>query len=247
MGDPFAGRIYVVTGCSKGIGKYLTKELIDKGAVVHGVARTKKALEALKQDFRDQFTFTACDLATEDCVDRVVSDVSGLHGTPYGLINNAGAGAYGDPLQLGYETYEKLTRLLYLAPVKLTLSLAPKMIEKGEGVIVNVITLGIASHIKGLEAYLAPKHALHRFTRDLRDYLNPKGIRVIAVYPGVTKTDFFKGQGLSEFLNEMLKNPITKAATAEPEDVAKAIIKAIEKGKERITVPSFSKVLLIKT
>ena len=243
--EKFKGRTYVVTGCSKGIGYHVALELMKRGATVHGVARTERALRELKERFNGKFTYTACDLTTDECVDQVVTDVKELHGWAYGLINNAGAGALGNPLELGPETYEKLTKLLYIAPIKLTLELAPLMIEHGEGVIVNVITLGIASHIKGLEAYLAPKHALHRFSKDLRDYLTPKGVKVITVYPPATRTDFFKGRGLQDFYCRMSSSPFTRWSIASPEEVAEAIIKAIEVGKEVVTVPRVARVLLI--
>ncbi len=243
--ERFEGRTYVVTGCSKGIGYHVALELMKRGAVVHGVARTERALRSLKERFDGRFTYTACDLTTDECVDRVVTDVKELHGGAYGLINNAGAGALGDPLVLGSEVFERLTKLLYLTPVKLTLRVVPWMIKRGEGVVVNVITLGIATHIRGLEAYLAPKHALHRFSKDLRDYLSPRGVKVITVYPPATRTDFFKGFGLQEFYRRMMSNPLTRWSIASPERVAKAIIKAIEAGEEVVTVPSFARILLI--
>ncbi len=243
--EKFKERTYVVTGCSRGIGYHVALGLMKHGAVVHGVARTEQALRSLKERFSGKFTYTACDLTTDECVDRVVADVKELHGWAYGLINNAGAGALGNPLELGPEVFEKLTKLLYLTPVKLALRLVPWMIERGEGVVVNVITLGIATHIRGLEAYLAPKHALHRFSKDLRDYLNPRGVKVITVYPPATRTDFFKGPGLQEFYRRMSLNPLTKWSIASPERVAEAIIKAIEAGKEVVTVPRLTRALLI--
>ncbi len=244
-GEKFKGRTYVVTGCSKGIGYHVALGLMRRGATVHGVARTEQALKSLKERFGGKFTYTACDLTTDECVNRVVTDVKELHGGAYGLINNAGAGALGDPLELGPEVFERLTKLLYLTPVKLTLRLAPWMIERGEGVVVNVITLGIATHIRGLEAYLAPKHALHRFSKDLRDYLSPRGVRVITVYPPVTRTSFFEGHGLREFYRRMSSNPLTRWGITSPERVAEAIIEAIEAGKEVVTVPRLARALLI--
>ena len=243
--ERFEGRTYVVTGCSKGIGYHVALELMKRGAVVHGVARTERALRSLRERFDGRFTYTACDLTTDECVDRVVTDVKELHGGAYGLINNAGVGALGDPLVLGPEVFERLTKLLYLAPVKLTLRVVPWMIKRGEGVVVNVVTLGIATHIRGLEAYLAPKHALHRFSKDLRDYLSPRGVKVITVYPPATRTDFFKGFGLQEFYRRMVSNPIIRWSIASPGRVAEAIIKAIEAGKEVVAVPSLARILLV--
>lgn len=243
--EKFEGRTYVVTGCSRGIGHHVALGLMKRGAAVHGVARTEQALRSLKERFGRRFTYTACDLTTDECVDRVVTDVRELHGSAYGLINNAGAGVMSDPLVLGPEVFERLAKLLYLAPVKLTLRLVPWMVERGEGVVVNVITLGIATHIRGLEAYLAPKHALHRFSKDLRDYLSPKGVKVITAYPPVTRTDFFKGRGLQEFYRKMSSNPLTRWSITSPERVAEAIIKAIEAGKEVVTVPRLARVLLM--
>jgi len=243
--EKFKGRTYVLTGCSKGIGYHVALMLMERGAVVHGVARTKEALKRLRERFSNKFTYTACDLTDDECVDRVVKDVRELYGGPYGLINNAGAGALGNPLELGPKVFDRLVKLLYLAPVKLTLKLVPWMIKRKEGVVVNLITLGIATHIKGLEAYLAPKHALHRFSKDLRDYLRPKGVSVITVYPPATRTDFFKGQGLQEFYHKIISNPFIRWSTASPEKIAEEIINAIKVGKEVVVVPRIARVLLV--
>ncbi len=245
MGNPFSGRVYVVTGASKGIGRCLTLKLIERGAVVHGVARSLSILEDMRRGLRDSFTYTSCDLSISECVDRVVDDVLRIHGVPYGLVNNAGAGALGNPFKLGYEVFERMTKLLYLAPVKLSLRFGELMAGRGEGVIVNVITLGICIHVRGLEAYLAPKHALHRFTKDLRDYLRGSGVKVISVYPSATRTDFFKGLGLEDAFKHASSNPVLSKLILKPEAVADSIIKAIEGGAEVVAIPKILRLALI--
>jgi len=246
LGDPLGGRAYVVTGASRGIGRCLTELLIREGAVVHGVARSEGLLRGIAAEHPKSFTYTACDLTSESCVDRVVEDVLRVWGRPYGLVNNAGVGVLGNPLELGYGVFERLAKLLYLAPVKLSLAFGRLMAEAGEGVIVNVITLGVATHIKGMEAYLAPKHALHRFTKDLRDYLRPRGVRVVAVYPSVTATDFFRSGRLRDAYERVARNPIARAFICRPEDVASAIIKALKKGGEVVVVPPYLRPALVR-
>ncbi len=235
----------MVTGASRGIGRCLTELLIREGAVVHGVARSENLLENIAGRHPGSFTYTACDLTDDSCVDRVVEDVLRAWGRPYGLVNNAGVGALGNPLELGYGVFERLAKLLYLAPVKLSLRLGRLMAEAGEGVIVNVITLGIAIHIKGMEAYLAPKHALHRFTKDLRDYLSPKGVNVIAVYPSITSTDFFRHGGLGKAYERVVRNPVGRAIVCRPEDIASAVIKALKKGSNVVVVPSYLRAAIL--
>ncbi len=239
--DKFHNKLYVVTGCSRGIGKYIVYELIRRGALVHGIARSRDALEELKVRFgEDKFTYTVCDLAESSCLKRIVSNVTSRSIPIYGLINNAGVGAMGNPLELGYDVYEYLTRLLYLAPVRLCIEFGKIMAARDEGVIVNVITLAIATHIRGLEVYIAPKHALHRFTEDLRKYLKPHGVLVISVYPSLTETNFFKVKELERLYGEFKRNVFTRITISKPEKVAKAIVDAIEKGKERVFIPWFA-------
>ncbi len=241
----FAGRVYVVTGCSRGVGRSLTSELLRRGAVVHGVARSEDVLEGMVKGFGGRFTYTSCDLSTDECVDRVVRDVEVLYGGVYGLINNAGAGALGNPLELGPAVIEGLTKLLYLSPVKLTLRLVPSMLRRGEGVVVNVISLGIVTHIDGLEAYLAPKHALHRFSKDLRRYLRGSGVKVITVYPSVIETRFFSDVGLRDFYLRFSSNPLSRWFVVRPEKVASEVMKAIEGGREVVAVPRAARILLL--
>ena len=239
--DKFRDKLYVVTGCSRGIGKYIVYELIRRGALVHGIARSGSALEEMKVRFgEDKFTYTICNLAESSCLERIVSNVTSKSIPIYGLINNAGMGAMGNPLELGYNVYEYLTRLLYLAPVRLCIEFGKIMTARGEGVIVNVITLAIITHIRGLEVYVAPKHALHRFTEDLRKYLKPHGILVVSVYPSLIETDFFKVKELERLYDKFRRNVFTRITISKPEKVAKAIVDAIEKGKERVFIPWFT-------
>ena len=122
----------------------------------------------------------------------------------------------------------------FVAPIALTRRLLPLM-RRGSTV-VNVVTGGIHVLMAGLPAYGASKIALHYATEAMRRELRERGVRLVAVYPGYVATAFHERAGSA---------PARFARPVPPERVARAILDAVERGRERVYVPGYVALLRV--
>ncbi|EHR78082.1 oxidoreductase [Thermococcus litoralis DSM 5473] len=216
----------VVTGASRGIGRLLVERLIKKGYQVVGIARSREALEELKARFGDSFEYVVQDLAQNGAEREVKKALERLGVDKVDLlINNAGFAVKKPLLEHGEEELQKLFRVLTISPVLMTKELLPLM-QSGSKVV--MVLSGVAFvRTPEIPAYGAAKAALHYLSLTLSEELRENGIKVIRVYPKQVATPFWD------------KTP--KGAIS-PEQVADAIIKAIENGREEVFVPGYIKV-----
>jgi len=216
----------VVTGASRGIGRLLVERLIKKGYQVVGIARSREALEELKARFGGSFEYVVLDLAQNGAEREVKKALEELGVDKVDLlINNAGFAIKKPLLEHGEEELQKLFRVLTISPVLMTKELLPLM-QSGSKVV--MVLSGVAFvRTPEMSAYGAAKAALHYLSLTLSEELRENGIKVIRIYPKQVATPFWD------------KTP--KGAIS-PEQVADAIIKAIENGREEVFVPGYIKV-----
>ncbi|WP_175059104.1 SDR family oxidoreductase [Thermococcus sp. 2319x1] len=216
----------VVTGASKGIGRLLVERLIKKGYQVVGIARSREALEELKARFGDSFEYVVQDLAKENAEKDVKEALEDLGVNRVDLlINNAGFAVKKPLLEHNEEDLQKLFRVLAISPVLMTKELLPFMHRGGK--VVMVISGVAFVRTPEIPAYGAAKAALHYLSLTLSEELREKGIKVIRVYPRQVATPFWDK---------------TPKGAIPPEQVADAIMRAIEKEKEEVFVPGYIKV-----
>ncbi|MCS7108983.1 MAG: SDR family NAD(P)-dependent oxidoreductase [Sulfolobales archaeon] len=224
----------VITGASSGIGRALSENILkykEKAKVV-GVGRNSEALRELKSVYGERFEYVIADLTDMSDVYRVVNSVVDFLGTVDVLVNNAGFGVYKELLNHSDEDIYNLLKVNFIAPIILSRELV-KYMNRGS-VIVNVLTAGIYVLMRKLPIYGASKFGLHYVTNVMRHELKDKGIKVISVFPGIINTEFHKRAGI---------NYIRGGASAD--SVAKAIIKAIERGGKEVYVPGYLRILKI--
>jgi len=141
------------------------------------------------------------------------------------LVNNAGFGVYGRVLQHRDEDLISITMVNFLAPLILTKRLLEKM---GRGsTVVFVVTAGIHVLMSELPVYGAVKLALHYVVEDLRAELEERGVRVLAVYPGLVRTEFHRRAGRNV------------EGGVDPAKVAREVVHAISEGRKRLYVPRY--------
>lgn len=219
----------LVTGATGGIGRLLVRALIEKGFHVVGVGRRKERLEELKS--LGNFSYIVADLS-EPNVARKIADSLGEFGVKRldVLVNNAGYAIRKPLLDHTDEELENLFKVNALAPVELTRELLPLL---GEGSTVVFVISGVAFvNVPELPSYCAAKGALHYLTVNLERELKDRGIQVMRVYPKQVKTEFFTRNNM----------PYPKGSI-EPEDVVKAIMRGLEKGKREVFVPGYLKLI----
>lgn len=200
-----AGKRILLTGASSGIGEAAAEQFARAGATVVVVARRQDLLDALAERITGaggEALSIPCDVSDMDAVDALVADVEKRLGGIDILINNAGR-SIRRPLAESLERWHDVERTMvlnYYAPLRLIRGLAPGMIERGDGHIINVSTWGVLSEASPLFAvYNASKAALSTVSRVVETEWGDKGVHSTTLYyplvatPMIAPTKAYKG------------------------------------------------------
>ena len=238
------GRNVIVTGCSTGIGKELTVQLVKKfGCNVMGVARNQQKLDALKQELGDKFDYRRFDISDE----KQWFDFSEeMRRTGYEvgvLINNAGMiqefSQYSD---MSIETVRKIVDTNFNSVIFGVAAFLPQIKKSKFGYIVNISSASAILPVCGETVYSATKGAVKAFSESLAQDLSGFGIGVSCVMPGPVKTDLYKtreeGDGNAKKDYELVEKIGITAQTA-----ANRIIKAMRKRKRRVLIDTVARLM----
>jgi NAD(P)-dependent dehydrogenase (short-subunit alcohol dehydrogenase family) len=199
------GKRILITGASSGIGEAAAEQFASHGAIVVVVARRQDPLDALAERITTAggtAMSIPCDLSDMDAVDALVADVEKRIGGVDILINNA-ARSIRRPLAESLERWHDVERTMvlnYYAPLRLIRGLAPGMLERGDGHIINVTTAGVMAEASPLfSMYKASKAALSAVSRIVETEWGPKGVHSTTLYyplvatPMITPTKAYDG------------------------------------------------------
>ena len=226
------GKIALVTGGTKGIGKAIADRLHQAGATVIITARKYPG----DADLKHHFIKTDLTLASETA--RVIGEIHDKFGSIDILINNMGGSTSpsGGFSVLTDQHWENDIQLNLLAPVRIDRAVLPQMLNQKSGVIIHISSIsGISPLYESLGAYAVAKAALINYSKSLSKEVTPKGVRVLTVSPGMVKTDTMDAflQSLAEsagtsveeitqnLMNSLGGIPMGRMAT--PEDVAELV------------------------
>ena len=196
----------LITGASSGIGKDLAKEFAKKGLDLVIVARTEKKLVALKDkieaDYGVDVQVLALDLATADAPQSLMDalESKGLVDKIGVLVNNAGFGGNGLFQDQDEKSVEQMLQLNVTNLTMITRKMLPHLIAKNRGYVMNVSSVFglLTSPIETV--YCATKNYVTAFTLGLEHELASTGVKVCALSPGPTVTEFIEVAGLNESL-----------------------------------------------
>jgi len=223
-------RIAVVTGASSGIGEATARELSRNGWHCILLARRADELERIAREVGGEWE--VCDVSDRAQVDEVAARVLGRHAAIGLLVNNAGIAARGSFLDIDAELVERVTDVNYLGGVWCLRAFAPGLLRGAPSHVVNLVSVAGTVAFAPAGAYAASKHAQLAFSRSSAALLRPKGIQVHTVMPGFVETEGFPQR--AKLRSRMLKRYVIEA-----DDVARAVVRAVEKGKAEVTVPWF--------
>ncbi|MCZ0727380.1 SDR family oxidoreductase [Mycolicibacterium iranicum] len=188
------GKRVLLTGASSGIGEAAAEKLARRGAVVVAVARRQELLDELVTRITDaggQARAHACDLSDLDAVDELVATVDKELGGIDILVNNAGR-SIRRPLEESLDRWHDVERTMvlnYYGPLRLIRGLAPGMLERGDGHIINVSTWGVKTESPPLfGVYNASKAALSSISRIIETEWADRGVNSTALYYPLVKT-----------------------------------------------------------
>lgn len=218
------GKVCIVTGGSRGIGKAISQVFAQNGAVVYATATREGSVEEWSNEFnkdvRGEVRSFYFDVSDEKAVRNAVIQIKKACGHIDGLVNNAGVEFNELIGMISHENMEKMFSVNVYGTINI-LQIVSRIMgrqEKG-GSIVNIASMTALRGSKGQMVYSATKGAVISLTKSAAKELADKSIRVNAIAPGLTNTDMMK-QADPVKLQERINN-ICMGRLAEPEDIAK--------------------------
>ena len=206
-------KIAVVTGISKGIGFHVTNELLQQGAKVFGLGRNNNEIT------HPNYQFIPCDVRNFEEVENAFTEIYAITNNQiHILVNNAGLGYFGFLEELKNEHWHEMfdtnvNGIFYCCKMALQ-----KMKKQEYGHIINIASTAALEGMAQVSGYCASKWAVKGLSESLFREVRDFKIKVTCIYPGSTKTDFFRNNENLQPNDNMLM----------PEDIAKAITQAMQ-------------------
>ena len=211
------GKVALVTGASRGIGKAIAAELAASGAKVMINSRKQDGLEQARADMTGEVEIHAANAGDEGAGERVINATLERFGQLDILVNNAATNPYyGPTLGVDEPRYDKTFQVNLKAPIFWCQAAYEHAFEERPGVIINIASVGGLRTDAALGIYNLTKAALIHFTRQLAGEIGPT--RVVGIAPGLVKTDF--AAVLVENFGDALAKRMPTRRLGEPEDIA---------------------------
>jgi hypothetical protein len=226
-------RIAVITGGSSGIGAALAHELTRKGWRCVMLARDQERLARVAKELGAEAE--PCDVADRGQVDDAAARIAERHDAIHLLVNNAGFTKRKSFLESTPDEIESLVRTNYLGSVWALRAFLPLLEAGRPSDVVNVASVAGTFAHGASGPYAAAKHAQLAFSRATTVELGPLGIRVHTVNPGPVETPGFPQRSL-------LERPILRHVVLTPEQVAHAIVRAVERNRAEVVLPRYLRV-----
>lgn len=226
----------LITGAADGIGKALAHEFAKaKNTCLSLVDINGDGLAAVAVALSSETQYITANLGDPKAVEGLLSEAENGFGPVDVLINNAGIMRVGRMHQMDIKTADLMLQLDLLTPLRLTHYALTSMLERKQGVVVNVASMAGITVTPGCAYYGAVKAGLGHATESLKIELKDTGVSAISVYPGPVETALEKGARAEieeSFATKVL--PVGKPAT-----LAKLIRKAVERGEsDKIIYPA---------
>lgn len=224
-------KIALVTGATSGIGWATAVALAQLGYQIIATGRRQKRLQDLQKEIANEgvdILTLNFDVRDQAAVQEAMNTLPDNWKKIDVLINNAGNAHGLDPIQTGsLEDWDAMIDINVKGLLYVSKEIIPGMVERNSGTIVNIGSIAGKEVYPMGNVYCASKHAVDALTKGMRMDLNPHGIRVIGVHPGLVETEFslvrFKGdESRSKAVYKGLQ-PLT------PEDIAETIAFAVSR------------------
>lgn len=204
----FDHQVALVTGASAGIGRAYCEWLARAGASIVAVARREDRLVELREQLGRRYGTRVipivCDLSRPDASAVIQAELQALGLEIDVLVNNAGYGVPGKYLSNDWQRHQDFHQVMTTAVARLCSEFLPGMIERGNGVVINIASVaGFLPGTSGHTLYAASKAWLINFSESLAFEYSADGIRVCAVCPGFTYSEFHDVTGTRELVSRL--------------------------------------------
>ena len=214
------GRVVLITGAGRGIGRALAHAFAAAGAKVALLGKTKKNLLEVQRELKDSGAPTvvlAADVSDEGAVSRAVAAAEQELGPVDVLVNNAGIFAMAPVEKMDTLVFDRILAVNLRGPFLMCRALLPGMKSRKRGHIVNISSTAGRRGFAGGGAYCASKFGLAGLTEAMRYEARASNVRVTCVYPSTVNTDFVKKAGMD----------LAPERAIQPEDVANAVVSLV--------------------
>jgi NAD(P)-dependent dehydrogenase (short-subunit alcohol dehydrogenase family) len=224
---PLAGRVALVTGASRGIGRAVALALGAAGAAVACCARSAEQLEttatAVSRSGGRARGFRL-DVTRRNEIDAVVADIGAALGPIDILVNNAGITLDKRSVEVTDEEWDDVLATNLTSTFKLARAVAPGMMEQRRGKIINIGSMYGKIGVPRYAAYCASKAAVEALTRSLAVEWARHGIQVNCLAPGYVNTDIPREAMADEKLRTLFLSRVPARRIGEPEEVATLVV-----------------------
>jgi len=186
------GKWCFITGGGKGIGKAIAETFAAEGGNIALVARSKDSLEEAakicKEKGAPEVETLSCDLMDSASLNETVKKFMSSHKHCDVLVNCAGMMGSGSPTEGDDSQWQACIALNLLAPMFLTKAFAPSMVEKKEGIIINICSIAGLEPMKATPVYAASKWGLRGWSLSCYEALRLEKVKVVAIHPAAVAT-----------------------------------------------------------
>ncbi|MDP4282944.1 MAG: 3-ketoacyl-ACP reductase [Bacteroidota bacterium] len=208
--ESLKGKIALVTGAGKGIGRAVAIALAKEGVNVCLIARTEKDLQNVSKEIQAlgvKAFFAIADVSDIESVNKAVEKLQKESDNIDILINNAGTGTFGKFLELGPSEWENQVKVNLFGVYYVTRAVLPQMIERKTGDIINISSTAGLKGSALTSAYSASKFGVMGLTESLMQEVRKHNIRVTALTPSTVVTELAKNANLINNNEERLMHP----------------------------------------
>lgn len=233
-------KVFLVTGGGSGIGRALVLELLSRGASVASVDINEEGLEEtweMSCSYQPKFSKHILDITDRAAVESLPSKLILNHGAIDGVINNAGIiQPFVRVNDLEYDDISRVMDVNFLGTVYVTKTFLPYLLERPEGHIVSISSMGGFLPVPGQTIYGAAKAAVKLFSEGLNSELMDSNVKVTVVFQGATDTNIAQNSGIAQIPGSESQGNGQSIPTMAPEDAAEQIVDGIEKDRYQLYV-----------
>ncbi len=214
------GKLAVVTGASRGIGRAIATSLAEAGARVIGTATSEKGANAIGEALGDRGRGAVLDVSSKESIEAFLADLK-EEGAPVILVNNAAVTRDNLMMRMKDDEWDQVIETNLSGIFRLSKALLRGMMKAKEGRIVNVGSVVGFTGNPGQVNYCAAKAGVVGFSKAMAREVGSRNITVNTVAPGFIETDMTRG--LPEAQREVMLNDVALGRLGQPEDIAGAV------------------------
>ena len=230
------GKIAIVTGASRGIGRAIAETFVREGATVVICGRKQDSLDQVARELGPRCKAVACHVGRAEDIRNLVTGTIAEFGRIDILVNNAGTNvAQGPCLEMDEGAFDKMVDVNLKSAFRLINAIAPGMCERGSGSIINIASIsGIRPQHHGL-LYSMTKAALIMMTQSYAVELGPMGVRANAIAPGLIQTKLSEYYWKDDARRESQVNRQPVRHLGQPSEIAEAALLLASAGGSYMT------------